>query len=273
LTAGGALTGGAPAADGIGSVISSFRMTGATKPYALGIYRDPSYVYGLVHGLSQNSLYRFTAAGTLLNSYVLKGTSTPRDACTAHVGAGYLALVDATARRLFVFPVTGGAAVTSFPVAGSPFPMNCFWDGEYYYVNGASDREEFAKYGESGAAGGAWTCTGWPDEMTYCGGAAYAERGHNGEGPYVVACSWLAGEPMCMATLLTGSLVRTWAVPAGNGNGLAYGKSSRPAVYGDAVWSAWFTGSALYAFEFDVAARTKPAVAPSSIGNVKALYR
>ncbi len=248
-------------------------MTGTAKPYALGIYRDPSFVYGLVHGSSQNYLYRFGVAGSLLGSYTLKGTSTPRDACPAHVGAGYLAFVDATERRLFVFRVTGGAAVTSFPVAGSPFPMNCFWDGQYYYVNGAADRGEFDKYGESGAVGGTWTCADWPDEMTYCGGAAYAEKGHNGEGPYVVACSWLGGEPMCMATFSTGSLVRTWAAPAQNGNGLAYGKSSQPAVYGDAIWSAWFTGSALYAFEFDVAARSKPAVAPASLGKVKALYR
>ena len=273
VTAGRGTHGNAPAADGFGAVISSFRMTGVAKPYALGIYRDASYVYGLIHGSSQNYLYRFTAAGTRVSSYVLNGTSTPRDACRAHVGAGYLAFVDATKRHLLVFPVTGGSAVTSFPVAGASFPLNCFWDGTYYYVNGPSDLGKFNRYEETGAAAGTWSCAGWPDGMTYCGGAAYADYGNNAPGPYFVATSWLGGEPMCMTTFPGGSLVRTWTPPLENANGLAYGKSSRPATYGDAVWAAWFTGSSLYAFEFDVAARTKPAVEPASIGRIKSLYR
>jgi hypothetical protein len=273
VTAGRGTHGAAPAADGFGAVISSFRMTGVAKPYALGIYRDASYVYGLIHGSSQNYLYRFTAAGTRVSSYVLNGTSTPRDACRAHVGAGYLAFVDATKRHLLVFPVTGGSAVTSFPVAGASFPLNCFWDGTYYYVNGPSDLGKFNRYEETGAAAGTWSCAGWPDGMTYCGGAAHADYGNNAPGPYFVATSWLGGEPMCMTTFPGGSLVRTWTPPLENANGLAYGKSSRPATYGDAVWAAWFTGSSLYAFEFDVAARTKPAVAPASIGKIKSLYR
>jgi hypothetical protein len=273
VTAGRGAYGATPAADGIGAVISSFRMTGTAKPYALGVYRDSSYVYGLVHGSSQNYLYRFTAGGTRVSSYVLSGTSTPRDACPAHVGSGYLAFVDATKRHLYTFPVTGGSAVASFPVAGAPFPLNCFWDGSYYYVNGASDLGVFNKYTETGTPDGAWSCTGWPDGMTYCGGAAYAEKGNNGSGPYFVACSWLGGEPMCMTTFSGGSLVRTWTPPPENGNGLAYGKSSLPGTYGDAVWAAWFTGSAQYAYEFDIAARSKPAVEPASIGKIKSLYR
>jgi hypothetical protein len=109
--------------------------------------------------------------------------------------------------------------------------------------------------------------------MTYCGSAAHADYGSNAPGPYFVAGSWLGDEPMCMTTFPGGSLVRTWTPPLENGNGLAYGKSSRPATYGDAVWAAWFTGSSQYAFEFDVAARTKPAVEPASIGRIKSLYR
>jgi hypothetical protein len=262
-----------PAADGTGSVISSFRMTGVAKPYALGIYRDASYVHGVIYGGDKNYLYRFTPAGARVSSYVLNGTSTPRDADDAHLGAGYLALVDARKRYLFVFSTAGGAAITSFPVAGSPFPLNCFWDGAYYHANGPSDRGEFNRYAATGASAGTWSCAGWPDGMTYCGGAAYAARGNNAAGPYVVACSWLAREPMCMTTFPTGSLVQSWTPPAENGNGLVYGKSSQPGAYGNAVWAAWFTGASLDAFEFDIGARGGPAVAPASLGRIKSLYR
>lgn len=262
-----------PAGDGIGSVISSFRMTGVAKPYALGIYRDASYVHGVIYGADKDYLYRYTAAGARVSSYVINGTSTPRDACHAHLGAGYLALVDARKRYLFVFTTAGGTAITSFPVAGSPFPLNCFWDGTYYYANGPGDRGEFERYEKTGASAGKWSCAGWPDGMTYCGGAAYAPRANNAAGPYFVACSWLAGEPMCLTTFPAGSLVHTWTPPAENGNGLVYGKSSQPGAYGNALWAAWFTGSSLDAFEFDVGARGAPAVAPASVGKVKALYR
>lgn len=273
VTAGRAPRANAPPADGVGSVISSFKMTGLAKPYALGIYRDASYVHGVIYGGDKNYLYRFTAAGVRLSSYVLNGTSTPRDADHAHLGAGYLAVVDARKRYLFVFGTAGGAAVTSFPVAGSPFPLNCFWDGTYYCVNGPSDRGEFNRYAATGASGGTWSCAGWPDGMTYCGGAAYAARGNGGAGPYFVACSWLAREPMCMATFPAGSLVQTWTPPAENGNGLVYGKSSQPGAYGNALWAAWFTGSSLDAFEFDIGARGGPAVGPASLGKIRALYR
>jgi membrane-associated phospholipid phosphatase len=125
----------------------------------------------------------------------------------------------------------------------------------------------------TGASAGTWSCAGWPDGTTYCGGAAYAARGNNAAGPYVVACSWPAREPMCMTTFPAGSLVRTWAVPLNNGNGLIYGDSSNPGVYGAAIWAAWFTGASLDAFEFDVGARGGPAVAPASLGRIESLYR
>lgn len=262
-----------PPVDGIGSVITSFKMSAFAEPCALGIYRDPSYVYGVMYFTGTDYLYRFTTGGSLSASYALSGTSKPRGADPAHLGSGYLSLVDADTNRLYVFRTTGGAPVTSFAVAASPNAQNCFWDGTYYYVNGSANLGRFNRYTPAGAAAGRWTCAGWPAPMTTIGGAAYAHRGNSGGGPYFVACPWSPNQPMCMKTFPGGSLVRTWAAPLTNGNGLAYGDSSQPSVYGAAVWSSWYTSGGLYAMEFDIEARNAAAVVPAGLGQVKALYR
>ena len=272
-TAGPAPRADVPASEGLGSVISSFKMSGLVKPYALGIYRDRGYVYGVMYSRETDHLYRFTPGGTRVSSYALNGTSTPRGADHAHLGLGYLALVDAVNRKLYVFRTTGGSAVTSFSVAGAPYPFNCFWDGTYYYANGPANRGTFYRHDRSGASAGTWTCSGWPDAMTYCGGAAFARRGNDAASPYLVAASWSAGEPMCMTTFPGGLLVATWTPPAHNANGLVYGDSSNKAAYGAAVWAGWYAADGVYAVEFDVGARGAAAAVPASLGRVKALYR
>jgi len=273
LSGGGTPSAAAPPADGIGSVISSFKMSPLAEPFALGVYRDPSYVYGAMYTSGTDYLYRFTPGGARVSSFALNGTLKPRGADPAHLGFGYLSVVDADARKLYVFRTTGGSPVTKFSVGGSPYPLNCFWDGNYYYVNGSSDVGKFNRYTTAGAGAGRWTCAGWPGVITTVGGAAYAHRGNNGKGPYLVACSWTARQPMCMTTFPGGLLIRTWTVPANNGNGLAYGDSSKPGVYGAAVWGCWYTNDGMYATQFDVEARGAAVVVPVSLGKVKSLYR
>jgi len=273
LTAGGA-PGGGPQSDAIGSIIRSFRMTGLVTPYALGIYRDSSYVYGIGYtGSSTAYLLRFTATGSSAGSVAITGVGQPRDADKAHLGNGYLSFVDATTLRCYVFRTSGGAAVSSFPCSGSPYPLNVFWDGTYYLTNGSSDRGLFYRFTTSGSSAGTWRCAGWPSSITYNGGAAYAQRGNNSTGPYFVGASWSNGEPMCMTTYPAGSLVRTWSTPSFNCNGLCYGDSSSPSTYGASIWADWYTGSALYAYEFDIDARGGSSVMPTSLGKVKSLYR
>jgi hypothetical protein len=255
--------------DTIGSIIRSFRMSGTSAPYALGIYRDPSYVYGIFY--SPHHLRRFTTSGSVVSTSSLSGMSVPRGADKAHLGNGYLSIVDATTRRCYVFRTSGGTAVTSFTAAGSSYPMNVFWDGAYYYTNGSGNRGLFYRYTTSGSSSGTWSCAGWPSSMTYCGGAAFANVGNNSAGPYFVAASWSSGQPMCMTTYPAGSLVRTWSMPSSNANGMCYGNASS-ASYGASVWANWYTGS-LMAFEIDVDARGGAAVTPTSLGKVKSLYR
>jgi hypothetical protein len=271
LTAGGTPGGGAENNDTIGSVIRSFFMTSTSQPYALGIFRDSSYVYGIGYSSGTDYLLRFTATGSSAGSVTIPGCATPRGADKSHLGNGYLCLVD-PANRLYVYRTSGGSPVTSFSASGSPWAMNVFWDGTYYCTNGYSNRGIYYRYTSSGSSAGTWSCSGWPSSMTYNGGAAFAQRGNNSTGPYFVACSWSSGQPMVMTTYPAGSLVRTWSMPSSNGNGLCYGDSSSPSTYGAAVWANWYTGS-LYAYEIDIDARGGSSVKPTSLGKVKSLYR
>ena len=68
-----------PPVDGIGSVITSFKMSAFAEPCALGIYRDPSYVYGVMYFTGTDYIYRFTTGGARVGSYALSGTSKPRE--------------------------------------------------------------------------------------------------------------------------------------------------------------------------------------------------
>jgi hypothetical protein len=265
-------TGSGESTDAIGSIITSFTMSGTSAPYALGIFRDATYVYGIFYSSGTDYLYRFTPSGSSAGSVSISGTSTPRGADKCHLGAGYLCLVDATTDSLYVFSTGGGSPVTSFSCSGSSYPMNCFWDGTYYHTNGSNNSGTFYRYTTTGSSAGTWTCAGWPSAMTSIGGAAYAQMGNNTTGPYFVGCSWTSGQPMCMTTYPAGSLVQTWSMPSNNGNGLCYGDSSNTSTYGASIWCNWYTGS-LVAVEVDIDARNGSGITPVSLGKVKSLYR
>lgn len=108
--------------------------------------------------------------------------------------------------------------------------------------------------------------------MNYCGGAAYAQRGNYGAGPYFVASAGYALRPSCITTFPGGSLVSTWHAPyPGNVAWVFYADSSIPATYGAAIWSIMLNPR--YVVEFDIHARGASSVMPASIGKVKAIYR
>jgi hypothetical protein len=260
----------APAWGTIGSVISSFNIPSGS--YGYGIYAEYSYLY-LSGRLNSNYIYTYTHSGTLIrsrsidpgNQYgLISGSRT-------HLGPGYVALLDPPARRLKIFSIAaGGAPVASFTIT----PMsawNCFWDGDYYYVNQPDDKGRFLRYSRTGVYEGTWTCAGWPANMTYCFGAEYAKRGNYGSGPYFVAGAGSPSRPYCMTTVPGGSLVATWSLPSPYLLHLSYGDSSNPGVYGAAIWA---TITSPYGVrEIDIDARGASAVLPTSIGKVKAIYR
>ncbi len=254
---------GTPAStDAIGSVISSFTMSGTAVPYALGIYRDASYVYGIFY--SPNHIRRFTTAGSMVSTHSISGVTVPRDADRAHLGSGYLSIVDPTGRRVGIYRLTGGAPVTSFSVGAN---MNVAWDGTYYYSNASTNLGLFYRYTTSGSSAGTWSASGY--SMSSCGGVASTTKFNGASGVYIIACSWHPNQPSAAFNRTGGSLIRSFTLPAQNSNGTVGGPSS--GSYGEVYWVNRYTGSALVAMEIDLGNMTS--VAPTSLGKVKSLFR
>ena len=201
-----------------------------------------------------------------MSTHAISGITTPRDADHAHLGTGYVAIVDNSASRIGVWSITGGAPVTSFAVGSTH--MNMTWDGTYYYSNAYGSRGTFNRYTTSGASAGTWSATGWPAAMASCGGVAYVEMFMDLPGGYFLACSWTSGQPSAGFTK-TGSLVRSFTLPTAHTNGSCGGPSS--GAFGEVYWGTRYTGSALAAMESDLG--NMGSVAPTSLGKVKSLFR
>ncbi len=249
--------------DDAGSVILSFTMSGNVEPFALGIYRDASYVYGLFY--RPNHLRCYTSAGSRVATYPISGPSVPRGGDHAHLGAGYLSLVCPNTKRLYVFPTTGGSPVASFPASGANWPMNNFYDGRYYYTNGPYDRNLWHRYTTSGGSAGTWT-SGFRGST--CGSGASTDVAEGDVVVYRVSCSWTAGQPTYVSDM-KGSLIKSFTLPGANSNGAACGPSS--GIYGITYWCNRYTGKELVAMEVDLG--TTAPVAPTSLGKIKTLYR
>jgi hypothetical protein len=261
----------APAHGTIGSIISSFDIPSGS--YGYGIYAEYQYLYLSGYLTYGNYIVTFTHSGSLVRSTRIDPGSTNRlyTGSRTHLGTGYIALIDGGLDYLKVFSIAnGGAPVASFRINNAE-AWNCFWDGNYYYVNEADDRGRFWRYSSSGGFAGYWTCAGWPTAMTYCRGAEYAQQGNNSSGPYFVAGGGATNRPYCMTTFPGGSLVRTWTLPSPYITHMSYGDSSNPGVYGAAIWATTF--SPYDVREIDIDARNASAVLPASIGKIKAIYR
>ena len=234
----------APAQATIGSVISSFYIPDTARN---GIYRESNYVYTVQKDGAYYYLRSYSTTGSYLSRIIIDHAdeSALYSGSRTHLGAGYVALCDRDDNLLKIFSITGGGLpVASFSVMRAP--TNCFWTGEYYYVN--------------------------PREvMPYCGGATYAQHGNESEGPYFVASPETSGRPCCITTFPGGSLVRTWTIPSGRVSHLAYGDSSQPSTYGAAIWA--ILNNPWMVIEFDIDARGASSVVPASVGKVKAIYR
>lgn len=261
----------------IGSVISSYWLGFGKPGLCLGVYRDASYVYGVVY--NPNVLRRFTPSGSFIDSVPLARIIYPRGADHCHLGGGYLCICDEYRHLHFVNKSTG-STVSSFTAAGagSGEMANVFWDGVYYYVAGEYSKGRFNRYTASGAYAGLWVATGWPSSMAGTGGAAYSNIANYAAGDYLVASTyyWTPYCPSCIIDIDTGSLVATWDLPplypisiraSGAVCGPAY-----PPKYGAAYWVGCFTMDGTKMFQVDIGGRSS-AVTPASVGKVKAIYR
>lgn len=262
--------GGTLPGDGVGSVISSFQISTTTAPYALGIYRDASYVYGVMYSTGADYLRSFTTAGSTVGSVELKGATTPRGAAHSHLGSGYVAICDATGLVLRNYAVKTGSQVTSFSYAAVGNQGEPFYNGtEYYICRGwAPNAKQWYRFTTTGSLAGVWTASGYP--FTYCRAAGFTKQA--GKTTYMVASEAATANRHAIISMPHGDLIRSWAGTATYiSNGGICGPGA-PTSYGTTYWvNTYIPPLALWAYQWDLG-KTGVAVAPASLGKVKSLY-
>jgi hypothetical protein len=250
----------APAAwAGVGSVISSFRMTAVGAASANGIYRDATYVYAVVDAAGDNYLRRYTAAGSLVDSVVLAGADSPRDADHSLLGSGYVDVFDYGKKMLLTYTFDG-TLVNSKAVPSDTTAYGYTPGATRYFL--ARNQMIFR-----------YTLNDVLVNKFYVGGdlRGLAASGlYDGKsGQYVVVGRAGTGGYSYVYTG-GGSVVDSFIVPGAGtyGSVVAVGALDSASAY----WCVQTVGSYRWAYQVDVGA-TAPAVVPASVGRVKALYR
>jgi hypothetical protein len=246
--------------DGVGSVIQSWATPAGSE--ARGCCETGGRVIVTTY---YNPQYVCTPAGSLVRSHSISLGTGWRDPSRCHLGAGYYAVINATLRKVVFVHRGNGTVAGSFAVSGtSPFPMNLTYDARanYYYANGYYNNSTARRYTTTGSFAGDILIGGFG---AYCGGLGWTPRVKGVRGSYIWANNFGGvGEAVCTTT---GSVVASWSAPERYGCGGDCGKHH--AADARVVWE--LRGPSLRAYEVDLANNT--AVAPASLGQVKALYR
>jgi len=258
----------------VGSIIHSFVISTTSTFNTYGVHRDASYVYAVMYPSSGNNVLtrRDPTNGSVLASFPVAARFVPRGEDHAHLGAGYLSIADATSNLCRIINTSNGSQILSFPVSATGYAMNVMWDGQYYYANGYSNRGLLYRYTTTGASAGTWTASGWPSSMSSMGGCGYATVADGAPGRFMVADAFTSNNPMCIINMATGSLVKTWSTWASNGQGVVVGPGL-PSSWGQTAWATWYNFSGTYKMGLQIDIGGATAVAPASIGKVKAIYR
>lgn len=261
--------------DGLGSIISSFRMSGSGGWHASGIYRDANYVYGILAPPLPPPpppiLRRFTPTGTLISSYFLAG-NYPSGGDQCHLGPGYFCFPDDSYTVFFV--TTTGSAVSSFGYVFGQRARDIAWTGppyNYYIIGDFSASHPFYLYTTSGSLAGTWTANWWPSSVTRRSAWTIADRVNNVAGCYFISSSDFQSEPTCVGQFPSGTLIATWSLPIDGANGACYGPGY-PSTYGGTYWINVPAGGGHYAMQFDLGNNTSNVLQPASFGKLRALF-
>jgi hypothetical protein len=236
----------------VGSIISSFEWPGARNAY-----RDNDYAYSVAN---VNTLRAYTVNGSLVKSVSLTGLTDAGDADHSVLGGAYLAVLDGT-NLLRDYVISTGSLARSVAVS------NCVGygyipGGAYVYVAAGT---YVYRYTTAGSLVSSFRIIG-----PYIGGIA-ATRTFKGEsGEYVVVAVWAYDWDVGMVYTGAGSAVATFNMP-----GTTYGcvcGPGYPASWGTTFWCNSEIGAGRrWAYQLDLGNGT--AVAPTSLGRVKALFR
>jgi hypothetical protein len=250
---------GAAPAWSVVSVISSFKVSGAGGPYALGVYRDSRYVYEIMYASPTPTLRRYTPAGKLLSVEVLNGVKVLRDAGRSDLGAGYFSALDADNGRLVTFTKAGSfVSAREVPRDARGYARR---RGEREFYLGRGPYVYF--YSVSGNVGSSFHAASYVNDLAvtdFFGGEA---------GGYVLVGYVRANEPVRVYTH-SGSLVMYFSLSGVYNRGAECGRAV-PARYRRSYWCNRRCADGTYAFQVDIGYTV--AVAPASVGKIKAIYR
>ncbi|NIT36330.1 MAG: hypothetical protein GTN49_07495 [candidate division Zixibacteria bacterium] len=242
----------APAFGGVGSVISSFPWSEARN-----IYRDGNYVYCVA---GANALRRYTVGGSLLGTVTLSRLTAPADADHTPTGPGYLGVIEQS-NRLFEYRVANGSFVRS--VATGPITLGyAYFPGStYVYLHRGTYSNIVYRCTTAGSV-----VSSFPVSSS-AGTIAATNRFNDVAGDYVVVGSRVALSASVYTG--TGSFVRSFVMPA-----VTYGcvcGPGAPSARGTTYWCNLRMGVERFAYQIDLGNAT--AVAPASVGRIKALFR
>ncbi len=244
----------------VGSVISSFKLSGSAPPLATAIYRDWTYVYGVLQATGTNYLKSFTANGSVVGSRTLPRANRPRDADHSALGGGYFDTFDLGSKMLLTY-TTGGDFVKSKPLPSDTTAYAYIPGNRTYFI---AREEMIFRY----------TLDDVLVNKFYVGGtigglaATPAYDGRNGQ--YIIVGREGAGG-YSYAYTGGGSLVDSFVVPGSGTHGSVVGRAA-PMNLARTYWCNQNVAGARWAYQVDVGG-TGIGVAPASIGKIKTLYR
>ncbi len=241
----------------VGDVLSSF----AWSSYMQGIYRDGTYVYGVLqYTYEPAELITYTPSGSMLPSWVrLPGLNAAGDADYSSLGANYLAVLDGTT-LLREYVISTGSFVRSTAASAKTGYAYIPGSGYMYFANGT----RVYRYTTAGSL-----VNSFPIPGPYIGGIAATTKYKGSSGEYIIAAVWAYDTDAVLVYNANGSVVGTFSVP-----GTTYGCVCGPGYPSSAnatFWCNLHTGVTRWAYQISLG--NDIAVAPTSLGKVKALFR
>ena len=234
---------------GVGDVISTFAWPGARNAC-----RDAGYVF-CVAGV--NTFRTYTAGGSLVRTVSLSRLTDAGDADHSPAGAGYFAVIERSS-VIYEYVVSSGSFVRSVAAGPGTLGGGYFPGSPYVYIHVSTYVYRFTT---AGSLVGSFL-------VSYSAGPiAAANRFNDRPGDYVIVAPRTSGYTMVYTG--AGSIVTTFNVP-GTTLGCVCGPGY-PSSRGTTYWCNIGVGSSRYAYQIDLG--NAPAVAPASVGRIKALYR
>jgi hypothetical protein len=243
-------------------IISSFRMSGVTPPYARGIFarEGSSTIYGIFYeGPYRHSFRVFTSRGSLVATYPMPGGALLGDADYPPVGSqGHLAVIDEGTHDLKAYSITGNYLGIVSTVPRSTVGYACGGEGNRY-----------AYLADNGGVVYRYSPT-WSIINSFATGVPAADlaasRGYaDMRGDWVILGP--AEPPAALrAYTASGSFYGSFALPGNSSRGSVYGGGNRTTMV-----SLRNLGKEMWVYVIDTGSLT--AVEPASLGKVKALFK